>query len=81
MGILPKKPQSKVVAEEVKEVPKQHQPQMMVNLDNPLAPPTVSSSNFDLSDGFQQLDLNANENILLDAQAYQYQDDQGYYQQ
>ena len=67
MGILPKKPQSKVVPEEVKEVPKQHQPQMMLNLDNPLAPPTVSSSNFDLSDGFQQLDLNANENISLDA--------------
>jgi len=67
MGILPKKPQSKVVPEEVKEVPKQHQSQMMVNLDNPLAPPTVSSSNFDLSDGFQQLDLNANENIPLDA--------------
>ena len=81
MGILPKKPQSKVVAEEVKEVSKQNQPQMLVNLDNPLAPPTVSSSNFDLSDGFQQLDLNANENIPLDAQAYQYQDDQGYYQQ
>ncbi len=80
MGILPKKPQSKVVAEEVKEVPKQNQPQMIVNLDNPLAPPSVSSSNFDLSDGFQQLDLNANENIPLDAQAYQYQDDQGYYQ-
>jgi hypothetical protein len=72
MGILPKKPLSKVAVEEVKEVPKQHQPQMMVNLDNPLAPPTVSSSNFDLSDGFQQLDLNTNENVPLEAQAYQY---------
>lgn len=38
----------------------------MVNLDNPLAPLTAVSSNFDLSDGFHQLDLNATENIPLD---------------
>lgn len=81
MGILPKKPLAKIVPEEVKEAPKQQQPQILVNLDNPLAPPTVSSSNFDLSDGFQQLDLNVNENNPLEAQPYQYQDDQGYYQQ
>ncbi len=47
----------------------------MVNLDNPLAPPTAVSSNFDLSDGFQQLDLNGTENIHLDGSGYQYQDD------
>ena len=77
MGILPKKTQSKVVPEEVKEAPKL-QPQIIVNLDNPLAPPTAVSSNFDLSDGgatgaFHNLDLNATEDVPLDGYGYQQQ--------